>query len=126
MMYYVIQVLHDSANKHFISYQVPKYILSTKSKNIIFEFGEKPDIKRKWAPREDIVLLTQDKEFFKAYLAKLTAMESEHIQKIDDVKEEVQRLLQEHRDALHSEFKHFQELCAKNTKVPSLLNDQEK
>ena len=125
-MYYVIQILHDSADKHFISYQVPKYILSTKNKNIIFEFGEKPDIKRKWAPREDIVLLTQDKEFFKAYLAKRTDMENEHLQKIDDAKEEVQRLLQEHRDKLMREFKHFQELSAKNTKVPSLLKDQEK
>lgn len=125
-MYYVIQVLHDCEKKHFISYQAPKYILSTKNKNIIFEFGEKPDIKRKWAPREDIVLLTQDKEFFTAYLAKLSAMQSEYLQKIDDAKEEMQRLLQEHKNALHSEFKHFQELSAKNPKVPSLLNDQQK
>lgn len=122
-MYYVVQILHDSKEKHFVSYKASKYILSSKNRNIIFEFGEKPDVKRKWAPREDIILLTQDKEFFKAYVTKLISMESEHLEKINQAKEEVERLSQQYREELHSELSSFKELSTKNSKIPSLLKD---
>jgi hypothetical protein len=38
-MYYVIQILHEHADKHFVSFKVPKYIVSEKNQNIIFEFS---------------------------------------------------------------------------------------
>lgn len=120
-MYYVIQMLHEAQKKHFISYQVPKYILSTKNKNIIFEFGEKPDIKRKWAARDDIILLTQDKEFFRAYMTKLVQMEADHLEKISQAKEEVEKLEKEYQKSMHCELKSFKELAEKNTKVPTLI-----
>ena len=120
-MYYVIQILHESQNKYFISYQVPKYILSTKNKNIIFEFGEKPDVKRKWAARDDIILLTQDKEFFQAYVTKLVQMEQSHLQQINTAKEEVARLEKEYQQTMQSELKSFKDLALKNSKIPTLI-----
>jgi len=120
-MYYVIQLFHDSIDKHFISYQVPKYILSTKNKNIIFEFGEKPNIKRKWAAKEDIILLTKDKEFFHAYVTKLIQMEKHHLEQINKAKEEVERLQKEYQEQMHCELKSFKDLSQANTKVPTLI-----
>lgn len=120
-MYYVIQMLHESQQKHFVSYQVPKYILSTKNKNIIFEFGEKPNVKRKWAARDDIILLTQDKEFFQAYVNKLIEMEESHLEQINKAKEEVDRLQKEYQAKMHSELQSFKDLALKNTKIPTLI-----
>jgi len=120
-MYYVIQILPESQEKHFISYQVPKYILSAKNKHIIFEFGEKPNIKRKWAPKEDIILLTQDKEFFHAYIKKLRQIEEDNVQNITKAKEEVYRLQKEYQETMHDELKSFKELSQKNAKIPTLI-----
>lgn len=120
-MYYVIQLLHDGREKHFVSYQVPKYILSSKNHNIIFEFGEKPNVKRKWAPKEDIILLTQNKEFFQAYLTKLTQLEKEHLAQINAAQQEIERLEIHYKEQIHSELTNFKQLAKKNKKIPTLL-----
>ncbi len=120
-MYYVVQELHDSGEKHFISYQVPKYILSSKNENIIFEFGERPNIKRKWANKNDIVLLTDNKAFFLAFVEKLKSMEAEHLEKINKAQQEVEKLIQQYQDSMHDELDSFKKLAQKNTDVPSLI-----
>ena len=120
-MYYVVQKLHDAGDKHFISYQVPKYILSNKTENIIFEFGEKPNTKRKWANKDDIVLLTADKTFFLAFVNKLTTMEKEHLEKIEEAQKEVEKLVQEYQESMHNELDSFKNLSLKNNEVPTLL-----
>ncbi|PHR56199.1 MAG: hypothetical protein COA44_08905 [Arcobacter sp.] len=120
-MFYVIQILHDSEEKHFVSYQVPKYILSDKNTNIIFEFGEKPNIKRKWAAKEDIVLLTKDKHFFQAYVKKLIQLEESHLEKISNAKEEVLRLKKQYQEQMHKELRSFKELSSKSSNVPTLI-----
>ena len=120
-MYYVVQIVHDAKDKHFVSYQVPKYILSEKNANIIFEFGEKPNVKRKWAAKEDIVLLTQDKKFFHAYVKKLIEMEESHLQKIKKAEAEVERLKKQYQEQMHSELSSFKELAKKSSKVPTLI-----
>lgn len=120
-MYYVIQIIHNANDKHFASYQVPRYILSDKNKNVIFEFGEKPNIKRKWAPKDDIVLLTRDKRFFNAYVEKLIKLESSHLDNIHKAKQEVERLQKLYQEQMHSELNSFKDLSEKNDKVPNLI-----
>jgi len=120
-MYYVVQIVHESQNKHFVSYQVPRYRFSEKNANVIFEFGEKPNIKRKWAAKKDIILLTQDKSFFQAYVAKLIELEASHIEKINQAKEEVERLEKQYQEQMHEELNSFKELSQKSAKVPTLI-----
>ncbi len=120
-MYYVVQLLHDMDEKHFTSYEVPRYILSDKNKHIIFEFGEKPNVKRKWAPKEDIVLLTRDKRFFTAFIEKLIKLESTHIDKINKAKAEVEELKKRYKEKIHTELTSFKELSEKNDRVPNLI-----
>ncbi|MDF1881226.1 hypothetical protein JHD50_07910 [Sulfurimonas sp. MAG313] len=120
-MYYVVQILHDAQDKHFISYQVPKYILSEKNTNIIFEFGEKPNIKRKWAAKKDIILLTKEKTFFQAFEAKLIKLEESHLDKINNAQEKLVHLQKQYQEQMHSELNSFKELSEKNPKVPTLI-----
>ena len=114
-------MLHDSKEKHFASYQVPHYILSEKSTNVIFEFGEKPNVKRNWAAKEDIILLTQDKNFFHAYVKKLIELETSHLAKIESAQKEVEKLKQQYQEQMHDELNSFKKLSETNTKVPTLI-----
>ena len=120
-MYYVVQMLHDSKDKHFVSYQVPHYLLSDKTANIIFEFGEKPNVKRKWAAKEDIILLTKERAFFRAFVTKLIELEESHLEKISNAKKEVERLEKEYQEQMHEELNSFKELSKKSPKVPTLI-----
>jgi hypothetical protein len=120
-MYYVVQELHGAGDKHFISYQVPKYILSNKNENVIFEFGEKPNVKRKWANKGDIVLLTDNKAFFLAFVEKLKSMEKEHLEKINQAQKELEKLIEQYQDSMHDELDSFKQLALENSNVPSLL-----
>ncbi|MFY9142826.1 hypothetical protein [Sulfuricurvum sp.] len=82
-MYYVIQRHHGDPKKHYRAYSVPRYISSEKSQNIIFEFQHNGETKRKWAPKEEIVLLTDDHALFQTILKKLESLKSSHLEKID-------------------------------------------
>ncbi len=120
-MYYVIQIIHGVDNKYFASYEVPKYILSEKNTNIIFEFGEKPNVKRKWAPKEDIVLITRDRRFFNAYVEKLIKLESSHLEEIKKAQAEVERLKQRYEEHMNAELHSFKKLSETNKKIPNLI-----
>lgn len=82
-MYYVIQRHHGDPKKHYLAYTVPRYISSENSQNIIFEFRHNDSIKRKWAPKEEIVLLTDDEQLFQTTLQKLELLKKSHLERID-------------------------------------------
>ncbi len=96
-MYYVIQRHYGDPKKHYLAYSVPKYISSENSQNIIFEFRHDGQIKRKWTAKEEIILLTDDKELFYATLRKLEDLKEYHLAKInaaeDQLNHEVSMLL---------------------------------
>ncbi|WP_295051703.1 hypothetical protein [Sulfuricurvum sp.] len=82
-MYYVIQRHHGDPKKHYLAYTVPRYISSENSQNIIFEFRHNDSVKRKWAPKEEIVLLTDDEQLFQTTLQKLEHLKRNHLERID-------------------------------------------
>jgi hypothetical protein len=82
-MYYVIQRHHGDPKKHYLAYTVPRYISSENSQNVIFEFRHDGVVKRKWAPKEEIILLTDNESLFKTTLEKLEALKRSHLEKID-------------------------------------------
>ena len=82
-MYYVIQKHHGDPKKHYLAYTVPRYISSQNSQNIIFEFRHNDTVKRKWAPKDEIVLLTDDEALFQDTLQKLEALKRSHLERID-------------------------------------------
>lgn len=103
-MYYVIQRHHGNPKKHYLAYTVPRYISSAASQNIIFEFHQDGAIKRKWAPKEEIVLLTDDQELFQATLAKLETLKKTHLERIDQAEMQLGREIAEMLSAMQTEF----------------------
>ncbi len=103
-MYYVIQRHHGDPKKHYLAYTVPRYISSANSQNIIFEFRHDGAVKRKWAPKEEIVLLTDDEELFKSTLEKLEAIKRSHLEKIDAAEAQLSNEIHSLLNAMQSEF----------------------
>jgi len=103
-MYYVIQRHHGDPTKHYLAYSVPRYLSSEKSHNIIFEFKHEGSVKRKWAPKEDIVLLTDNYEYFQSVLEKLEHLKQSHLAKIDAAQAELNHEISSMLNAMQSEF----------------------
>lgn len=110
-MYYVIQRHHGDPKKHYLAYTVPRYISSNNSQNIIFEFRHEGVVKRKWAPKEEIVLLTDDEELFKSTLEKLEAIKLSHLEKIDAAEAQLNFEIHSFLNSMQSEF----EIIKKNS-----------
>lgn len=103
-MYYVIQRHHGDPKKHYLAYSVPRYLSSEKSQNIIFEFQHDGSTKRKWAAKEDIVLLTDNYDYFKSVLEKLEHLKQSHLTKIDAAQAELNHAIASMLNAMQSEF----------------------
>ncbi len=103
-MYYVIQRHQGDPKKHYLAYSVPKYISSENSVNIIFEFQHNGAVKRKWAPKEEIVLLTDDQELFQTTLQKLEALKTSHLEKIDIAEAQLNHEIASMLNAMQSAF----------------------
>lgn len=103
-MYYVIQRHHGDPKKHYLAYTVPRYISSESSQNIIFEFHHDGVVKRKWAAKEEIVLLTDDKELFQETLQKLEALKKGHLEKIDAAETQLNNEIFSMLNTMRSEF----------------------
>lgn len=103
-MYYVIQRHNGDPRKHYLAYSVPRYLSSEKSHNIIFEFQHDGSVKRKWAAKEDIVLLTDNYELFKSILEKLEHLKQSHLAKIDAAQTELNHEISSMLNAMQSEF----------------------
>jgi len=103
-MYYVIQRHHGDPKKHYLAYTVPRYISSENSQNIIFEFRHNDSVKRKWAPKEEIVLLTDDEQLFQITLQKLELLKRSHLERIDAAEAQLNQEIFAMLNTMQSEF----------------------
>lgn len=103
-MYYVIQRHHNNHKKHFFAYSVAKYITAKNTLNIIFEINQNGVMKRKWSPKEDIVLLTEDKELFRTMYERLESLSVHHLEKINAVQEEFNTAVHDFHETMQKEF----------------------
>ncbi|MDD2780456.1 hypothetical protein [Sulfuricurvum sp.] len=103
-MYYVIQRHHGDQKKHYLAYTVPRCISSENSQNVIFEFRHEGVVKRKWASKEEIILLTDNEALFKETLEKLEALKHSHLEKIDAAQTQLNHEISSLLNAMQSEF----------------------
>lgn len=108
-IYYVIQKFHGDPRRHFISYKVPKFITSKTSDNVILEFNINGKIKRKWAPKKDIILLTEDPAFFKKKVEEFSAIEDKHIKKIEAVEKQLDEEVANFASTMNANFDSFED-----------------
>lgn len=103
-MYYVIQRHHNNYQKHYFAYAVAKYITAKNTHNIIFEIPKDGVMKRKWSPKEDIILLTADKELFRTTLERLETIKNQHLEKIDAAQEQLNQEINHFHESMQKEF----------------------
>ena len=113
-MYYVIQRHLNNHKKHFFAYSVVKYIAAKNTQNIIFEIHQHGEVERKWSPKDDVILLTQDKELFRTTYERLEAISAKHLKKIDAVQEELNHEIQEFNESMQKEFALIKQTTASN------------
>lgn len=121
-MYYVIKRQPDSLKHCFIGFNVPKYIASKNSDNVIFEFEKDDKTIRKWVKKEDIILLTDDKDFFVKTMNKFKAVEAEQQRLVDEAREKLNESMETFTDTVNAELDEFNEI-KDSEDVPCILKD---
>ena len=108
-MYYVIQHRHNDPKKFFTAFVVPKFITSKNNENVIFEFNTADGkTKRKWTSKKEILLLTDNEEYFKKILARLTVTQNKHIAQVQHAEAHLQEELRELALAMQKEFEELE------------------
>lgn len=107
-MFYVIQKSYTDPQKPYIAYTVPRYIVSDKSKNVIFEFKIDGQVKRKWAPKEEVILLTADKTLFQSVLTRLQELKTAHLSLIEDAQRQLDQQINTFTKTINHEFEQIQ------------------
>ena len=100
---------------------MPKFITSKTSDNVILEFNINGKIKRKWAPKSDIILLTEDPKYFKQKVEEFSKIEDKHKKQIEAVEKQLSAEVQNFADTMSSTFDDFNEEKQKNKQLPCLL-----
>lgn len=103
-MYYVIQRHHNNHKKHFFAYMAARCIAAKNTQNVIFEINQNGAVKRKWAPKGDLILLTEDKELFRTTYERLEALSAHHLEKINAVQEELNNAVNAFYESMQKEF----------------------
>ncbi len=120
-MYYVIKK-QQSPSECFIGFRVPKYIASKNNNNVIFEFQVDGKTTRKWVKKDDIVLLTEDKEFFVKTIDKFNAVAAEQQLLVNAAQLQFEQSKETYTETVNTHLNKFNEI--KNSDdVPCILID---
>jgi len=121
-MYYVIKQQHDSPLNHFTSFLVEKYIASKNTEHVIFEFQKDGKSDRKWIEKKDIILLTDDKNFFIEILNNFKDAQNYQQELVKQAKEQLELSIKNFSSVMHEEIDKFNEVKS-SANVPCLLKD---
>jgi len=121
-MYYVIKKQADNLPETFIGFAVPKYIASKKNKNVILLFEKDGKVIRKWVKLEEIVLLTEDKEYFLKIMKKFKDVQTAQQALVDEAHENLEKSMTNFADTMNAEIHDFEEI-RESGDVPCILKD---
>ena len=121
-MYYVIKRQPESPSKCFIGFKVPKYTSSRSSDNVIFEFIKDGKTSRKWIKKDEIVLLTEDKDFFMKTMEQFKAVEEIQQKLVDTARKKLDESMETFTESVNAEINEFNEIRDSDD-VPCILKD---
>ena len=119
-MYYVIKKQLDKLPSTFISFAVEKYIASKTNKNVIFLFSKDRKIIRQWVKLEDIILLTDDKEYFLKILKQFKEVEAQQSALVDEAQKNLEKSMTNFAETMQTEISDFEEI-RNSSDVPDML-----
>jgi len=105
-----------------MGFSVPKYIVTKESDNVIFEFKKNGKVTRKWVKKEEIVLLTEDKEFFIKTMEQFKNVEATQQKLINEAQAKLEQSMVEFTENVNTEISEFEEI-RNSTDVPCILKD---
>jgi len=121
-MYYVIKKQTDRLPTTFIGFGVEKYIASKKNKNVIFLFLKDGKVIRKWVKLEDIILLTEDKNYFLKIMKQFQNVEEAQQKLVDEAQAQLEKSMTHFVETMNAEIHDFEEI--RDTKdVPCILKN---
>lgn len=121
-MYYVIKRQHSTPLNTFISFMVPKYIASKNNDNVIFEFQKDGKAQRKWVKKDDVILLTEDKEYFMKTIEHFKDVEATQQKLIDAAQEQLNQSIETFTETMNSEIDEFNEIKG-SSDIPCVLKE---
>lgn len=121
-MYYVIKRLPNTRPVEFIGFNVSKYLTNKSSDTVIFEFVLKGKITRKWVKKEEIILLTDDKEFYLQTLQGFKKTQEEQQNILNAAQEQLDLAFVTFADTMDSTVEEFEEI-RNSSDVPDMLKN---
>ena len=121
-MYYVIKKQIDKLPSTFLGFAVEKYIASKQNKNVIFLFSKDGKVIRKWVKLEEIILLTEDKEYFLKVMQQFKDVEDAQKKLVADAQVNLEKSMTNFADTMNSQILDYEEI-RDATDVPDVLKD---
>jgi len=103
-MYFVIKRQENTPLNTFIAFKVPKYIASKKNDTIIFEFTHNDKTVRKWVKKDEIILLTENKEYFSQIYKQLEATQEAQKLLVEEAQNNLNQTLQNFEETMQDEL----------------------
>ena len=121
-MYYVIKKQVDKLPSTFIGFAAPKYIASKKNKHVIFLFLKDDKVIRKWVKLEEIILLTDDKEYFLKVMQQIKDVEEQQQKIVDEAHQQLEQSMTNFTETMHAQIHEYEEI-RDSSDVPCILKD---
>lgn len=121
-MYYVIKKQVDKPGSTFIGFAAPKYIASKKNENVIFLFSKDGKVIRKWVKLKEIILLTEDKEYFLKILNQFDAVEKAQQALVDEAHKQLENSMTNFVETMNAQILDYEEI-RDTTDVPCILKE---
>ena len=109
-MYYVIMKQRDKPGSTFLGFSTPKYIATKNSDSVIFEFTKDGKILRKWIKKEELILLTADKEYFQTIMKKFQDVQKTQQDLVDEAHKALETSMENFTETMNSEISDYEEL----------------
>jgi len=121
-MYYVIKKHTVSNPSQYLSFQVEKFIANKNNDTVIFELKVNDKIIRKWVKKDEIILLTKDKNFFIKTLKEFRAVEETQKELVTQAQAQLEKSIEVYAETMLNEIEKFEE--TKDAKhFPCILKD---
>lgn len=121
-MYYIIKKQRNKPGSTFMGFSSPKYLANKHNDNVIFEFIKDGKTIRKWVKKEEIILLTADKNYFLQILKQFQKLEQEQQELVDEAHKVLEQSMKNFTEVMNDEIQNYEEL-RDSSDVPCILKD---
>ena len=119
-MYYVIKKQLTKLPSTCIGFATQKYIASKTNKNVIFLFSKDGKVIRKWVKLDEIILLTEDKEYFLKIMKQFKAVEEQQKALVEEAQQNLEQTMTNFTETMQAQIHDFEEI-RDSSDVPDIL-----